>query len=117
MTNLGAPHGSVTRAALVLAAGVLLSTLAVVRLADIGWAVMTAPTVMAVALVWAGAIIRRSPSGRSTARRTAVVLAVAVLAASAIVVSTNPGDLAMIMPVLGAATGGGLVAVTVRRSR
>jgi hypothetical protein len=48
VTQSGAPRGSVTRAAVVLAADVLLSTLAAVRLGDSGWAVLAAPAAMAV---------------------------------------------------------------------
>ncbi len=114
MTGPATSAGAVTRAALVLAAGVLLATLAAVRLAASGSAVLTAPAIIALALVWAGDIVRRSPTGRPTARRTGIVLGCAVLGASAIVFSKNPGDLALIMPVLGAATAGGLLAVTVQ---
>lgn len=71
------------------------------------WRLWTAPVVLAGLLIVAGLFLR--PLGGSSIVRTAFLLAVSVLAASALVALGSPGDLRESLPVIGGSTGGFLV--------
>lgn len=79
------------------------------------WRLWTAPVVLAGVVVVAGILLR--PLAGESVLRTAFVLAVAILAASAMVALENPGELREFLPVVGAGAAGWLVVLGSSRAR
>lgn len=98
--------------ALLVAGGMILSTLIAVKTADSGRAVLAAPVLMTVFLV--GAAWLSGQSGGPAPIRMAFFMGAAMFLASAIVASKNPGEVAALMPVLSV---GGAVPVLITLKR
>ena len=93
---------------LLLAVGVLASTIVASQLSD-SWLTLVGAVIMAVTLIGAGAMIPQSEGVRRKAMQSAIILGAALLLASVIVVSRDPALLATLMPILA----GGVAAATV----
>lgn len=87
---------------LLLAAGVLSSTLIAVATSDAGWWVMASPVVMALAIAAAGLLGHRRPEAPRGLLHVALILAASLLLASVIVALRDPSVVAELLPVLGA---------------
>ena len=93
---------------LVLAAGVVSSTVVVMLARDSTWGLIAGPALMALALVGASILARRLGRTSSETMRVAALLGGAVVLASVIVALRDPSRIPAIMPILG---GGAAVTV------
>ena len=100
---------------LLLAAGVIASTIAAILLSHASWLVLVAPTCMAVVLIWASVLIARPQDAHRKALWPALILGASLLLASVIVVVKDPALLAPLMPVLGGGAAGTVATLPMRR--
>ena len=99
---------------LLLAGGIIASTIVVSLLRDSSWLVLSGPALMAVIVIGAAAMSPVKNGLRKSALRVATILGAALIGAGAILILKDPGLLLLMMPVLGAGAAGGLVAVSPR---
>jgi len=86
---------------LLLALGIIASTVVAWLLPHSAWLALVGPAIMAAALVGASALFPRPHGVRRTAIRQAVILGVALLVAGVIVIRKDPALLAPLLPILG----------------
>ena len=93
-----------TGPSLLLAFGVIASTIVTWLLSHLSWLVLVGPAIMAITLIGASALIPVPHHVRRKGIRRAIILAAALLLASAIVVMKDPAHLALVIPILGGGT-------------
>ena len=101
-------RGLGTGPSLLLAAGVIASTIVAWLLSRSSWFVLTGPAIMAITLVGASALTPLPHAVRQKAIRRAIILGAALLLASAMAVMKDPALVALVIPILG---GGAAAAV------
>lgn len=87
---------------ILLAIGILTSTWIAVVTAESGWWVLAGPLIMALALVGTTVLGYRWRGASRDTVRVALIMATALLLASAIVALRDPSGVASMLPVLGA---------------
>ena len=97
---------------LLLAGGIIVSTIVVALLRDSSWLVLSGPALMALTLVGAAAMSPEAQGLRRSTLRVAVILGASLIVAGVILIVKDAGLLLLMMPVLGAGAAGGLVAVS-----
>lgn len=100
---------------LLVGAGILLSALVAVRVAQSGWWVLAAPLLLALAVVSADILASRLRGESSGPSPAALILGGAFLVASWIVALRDPGLVKSLLPILGAASGVTLLRPAARR--
>jgi uncharacterized membrane protein SirB2 len=94
---------------LLLATGIIASTVVAVLTSESGWFVLAGPVVMAFAVVGASALVNRSRGDSQGALRVALILGAVLLLAGAILALRDPSRVVMMMPVLGAGAAASVV--------
>ena len=103
-----------TGPSLLLAVGVISSTIVAWLLSHSSWLSLVGPAIMAVTLIGASALIPQPHVVRRKAIRGAIILGVALLLACAIVVMKDPTVLAQVMPILGGGTAAVIATIAYR---
>ena len=103
-----------TGPSLLLAVGVIASTLAAWLLSHSSWLALAGPAIMAITLIGASALIPQPHVVRRKAIRRAIILAASLLLASAIVVMQDPALLVLVMPILGGGTAAAVATIPLR---
>ena len=101
---------------LLLAIGIIVSTVLVSLLADVSWLILAGPVFMAVTLVGASALIRQPHASRRKAIGGATILGASLIVAGVIVVLTDRTMLMLMMPVFGGGAAAVVVTSAVKRS-
>ncbi len=101
---------------LLLAVGVIASTIAAWLLSYSTWLTLIGPAVMAVTLIGAGAWIPQPDVVRHQAIQRAIILGASVLLASAIVVLKDPTLVALVMPIIGGGAAAAVATIPLRGS-
>ena len=99
---------------LLLAVGVIASTIVAWLLSHSSWLALLGPAIMALALIGTSAMIPQPHVVRRKAIRRAIILGASLLLASAIVVTKDPALLALIMPILGGGAGAAVATIPKR---